>query len=261
MSELLQQAREGKPLDIDIVDMHTHLGRSAFAIPDLSPESRIDSMDRLGISVCLCSSIHAWSPDTDRGNARILEAMEAYPERILGYVVVFPSDPEKVQQSVERWLAKGFTGLKFHDTNGFPYADAAYEPAYAIAHERRLPILLHTWGEESQLTDIRSVAERYGDAAFITAHSGSENEEAYVEIANDLANVYLGLAYSAAPRGLVARLVEAVGAEKLIWGSDSYFYNQAEQLGKVIGADIPDEAKLQILAGNARRLLERVRRD
>jgi predicted TIM-barrel fold metal-dependent hydrolase len=47
----------------------------------------------------------------------------------------------------------------------------------------------------------------------------------------------------------------AVGAERIIWGSDITFLNQAHQLGRVIGADLSEEEKRLILGGNARRIL------
>ncbi len=47
------------------------------------------------------------------------------------------------------------------------------------------------------------------------------------------------------------------GVEKVVWGSDVYCFSQTQQIGKVLGAKIPDKAKSQILSGNARRLLER----
>jgi len=68
--------------------------------------------------------------------------------------------------------------------------------------------------------------------------------DGYVAMANEHANVYLDLAYSRSPRGLVAELVERVGVAKVVWGSDAYFFNQAQQIGKVLGARIADADKM-----------------
>ncbi len=261
MTTLLQRAREGKPLDIEIIDMHGHLGRFSFAIPDLSPERLVESMDRLGVRSIVCSHMRCMSVDTEYGNAEVAKAMQACPGRILGYVSVYPIDPQTVRRNVERWLAAGFTGLKLHNSNGFSYTDPAYEPAYAIADERRLPMLFHTWGEDSEFSEIRSIAGRYPQTAILLAHSACVNEDEYIRMAKDCPNVYLELCYSHSPLGLVARLAEAVGAEKVVWGSDCYFYSQVTQAGRVIGADLPDEAKVQILSGNAQRMLDRIRRE
>ncbi len=257
MTALLQQARAGEPLDIEIIDMHGHLGRHAFTIPNLTAESLIASMDALGIRAIVCSHMRSMSHNVEHANTEIHKYIQAFGGRILGYAAVFPADSQSVRQSVERWLAAGFTGLKLHNVSGLPYTEAAFEPAYVIANDRRLPVLFHTWGGQEELDHIRSVSERYRQASLLVAHAGSENEAAYIELAKDCPNVYLDLALSMAPRGLVERLVEAVGAEKVVWGSDSYFLNQAQQLGKVVGADIPEQAKAQILCGNARKILAR----
>ena len=58
------------------------------------------------------------------------------------------------------------------------------------------------------------------------------------------------------PRGVVRRLVDAVGAERITWGSDMVFFNIAHQLGKVLGADLSAEDQKKILGGNARRILD-----
>ena len=257
MSTLLAQARQGEALDAEIIDSHGHVGRYAFAIPDVSPRSMVESMDRLGIRTILCSSMRAASQDVESGNAEVLEAMQAHRGRILGYVAVYPFDQQQVRRSVERWLEAGFIGLKFHNQNGFAYDEPAYEPAYAIANERSLPLLFHTWGAESGLGEIGAIADRHPQASFLLAHSGVSDEEVYVELARRHANVYLELCVSRSPRGLVARLVEAVGAEKVIWGSDCCFLNIAQQLGKAIGADVPDQTKRLILGENIKRILDK----
>ena len=257
MSTLLEMAREGRALDLEILDMHGHLGHPRFAVPDPSPAAMVASMDRLGIRSTVCSHMTCMGRDVEYANAEILAATRAFPGRILGYAAVYPSDARTVRRSVSRWLGEeGFVGLKLHCTNGFDYTDAAYEPAYALAARRRLPLLFHAWGSDASLPQISRVAERHGEAPILLAHSGSEDEQAFICMAQRHPNVYLELCFSRSPRGLVERFVEAVGAEKIIWGSDCHFMSNAQQLGKVVGADIPEQAKRQILADNARRILD-----
>jgi predicted TIM-barrel fold metal-dependent hydrolase len=57
----------------------------------------------------------------------------------------------------------------------------------------------------------------------------------------------------------VERGVAAIGADKIVWGSDAYCYGLPQQIGKVLGAKISDADKEKILAGNARRILARRR--
>lgn len=256
MGDLLIRARAGECLsDLEIIDLHGHIGPCDFAIPDRSNEGLIGVMDRLGVAALAVSDMTVWSADVEYGNARVLTAMRAFPGRILGYVGIWPSDPATVRSQTAHWLDQGFLGLKLHNSNGFSYMDEAYQPAYAMADERHLPMLFHTWGGEAEFMAIAQIARRYPRTNIILAHSGCTNEAGYIEMARKHPNVFLDLAFSASPRGLVKRLVAAVGAERITFGSDCYFFSLTQQLGKVLGADISDQDKIKILAGNARKIL------
>ena len=256
---LREQALAGQPLDIDIVDMHAHLGRYFFTVPDITPAHFVGKMDQLGIRQTICSSLRCMSRNMTIGNDEVLAAMTAFPGRILGYVVLFPGDAASVRNEVVRCLDAGFTGLKLHDSNGMRYDDPAYLPAYEIAHEKALPILYHTWGEKAQFEAISWAARKFPNASFLLAHSGSNNIDAYFKMAAEHDNVYLETCFSAAPQGLIETLVRTAGPQKVVWGSDCLFYGMTQQLGRVIGANISDEEKKQILGENACRILEKIK--
>ena len=256
MKTLLDSGREGLSLaGFEIIDMHAHLGPFAYSIPDLSSASLVQVMDRIGVTRMVCSHVSCMAGDAAQGNREVLAAMRAFPGRIMGYVVLPPDSARAVQEEAERCLAEGFAGFKVHNANGIPYRHAAYEPAYKLADERRLPVLLHTWGEPAVLQEVSELAARYPGATFLVAHAGSANESAYVALVRERPNVGLDLAFSQSPRGLVKRFVDAVGAGRVVWGSDVYCFSQTQQIGKVLGADIAEEDKRRILSGNARRIL------
>ncbi len=56
--------------------------------------------------------------------------------------------------------------------------------------------------------------------------------------------------------GFTEMAVRELGAERVLYGSDAGGRSFASQLGKVLGADIPDSAKRLILAGNIKRILQ-----
>jgi len=261
MTDMLTYGLEGKPLPVEsIVDMHGHLGRTHFAVPDMSPAGVVDAMDRIGIQSTVCSHMQCMSVDVVRGNREVLEAMRAFPGRILGYVSLWACDAGSVKAEVEKCLTWGFTGIKLHTKNGMRYSDPDYTPAYEIANDRRLPILFHAWGDEQTFNEIREISGKYPETALLLAHSGSHNEEEYIRMARDCENVWLDLAFSRSFRGLVDRLVAGVGAGKVVWGSDVYFFGQTQQIGKVLGARISDREKRMILADNAQAILARIGR-
>lgn len=260
MSTLLDLGREGTALTgLDITDIHGHIGRFSFGIPDLSMPALVRTMDRLGVARVLVSHMRCMSADAAWGNDEVLKAMREFPGRILGYASAWPFSAGSVRDEIARRLDQGFSGVKLHNVSGFPYVDPAYAPAFELADRRRLPVLLHTWGQAEDFRQVRELAKAYPDAALILAHAGAADEAGYAAVARDCANVHLDPTLSVSPRGLVRRFVDAVGPARIVWGSDVYFMNQAQQIGKVLGADIPEEAKRMILSDNARRILARIR--
>ncbi len=258
---LLELGRRGEPLcACDVFDMHGHLGRYGFAIPDLDPAALVAHLDRLGVSGIVCSHMQTMATEVGRGNDEVLAAMRAFPGRILGYVTLFPSSPEAVCQEVERRLGEGFLGIKLHHGNGHPYTHPAYAPAFAAANARHLPVLLHTWGEPADFEEVEALASRWPDAMLLLAHAiGVSGAVApYTDLVKRHANVYLDTAMSRSPRGLLERYVAEAGADRIVYGSDALYYSAAPQLGKVLGARISDDAKRAILGGNARRILGRI---
>jgi hypothetical protein len=125
-----------------------------------------------------------------------------------------------------------------------------------------LPVLLHTWGgANDKLREVRELAERYRRAPLILAHAGAAgSEQTFISLAREVPNVYLDLALSVAPRGIVERLVRGAGAERVTYGSDCCFLSLTHQIGKVLGAHVTEAEKLLVLGGNARRILGAVER-
>ena len=148
----------------------------------------------------------------------------------------------------------GFAGFKIHVSwNGYPYDGPRYLPLYEFAEARRLPILAHTWGDESVRALARS-ARAHPGVPFLAGHSGAGDVEITLEEARRTPNLFLELTYSGGTPWLVERLVREVGAERVVWGSDTILFAASHQIGKVVFADISEAEQALVLGGNARRL-------
>jgi len=242
--------------------MHGHIGRYGFAIPDLSVETIVRGMDRLGVRTLVTSHMRCmrWvASEVESGNDEVRDAMQRFPGRIRGYLTMTPTgDAAAVRKAVERRVAEGFAGVKLHNCNGFRYDDAGYTPVYEVANAHRMPILLHAWGDPDEFAQISRLATRYPDIAFILAHGGSANPDSYIKMVRDHRQVYMDTTFSRSPRGMVERLVAGGGDDKVVWGSDIYFFSQSQQLGKILGAQMPDDIKRKILGSNAQAILGRI---
>jgi hypothetical protein len=261
MTTLLEKGRLGKSLaEYGIIDMHAHLMAGFIPWGEDPADHLVRAMDQSGVRTSLVSSLACGGFRMEACNELMCQAMRKYPDRLLGYIYVWPGDPGAVRAEVERRLAQGFTGIKMLVLMGYEYVYPGYAPAFEIANERRLPVLLHTYGGQPGLDEVPVLAERYPEVNFVLAHAGAQQVEHHLQIAGRVEHAYLELCTSMATYRAVEALWERVPLERIVWGADDLPLNMSHQLGKVLGAQIPEEAKVQILSGNARRLLSQIRR-
>jgi len=76
-----------------------------------------------------------------------------------------------------------------------------------------------------------------------------------IRAARTCPNVFLETCSSFRSPGVVEELVQKAGAERVLYGSDTPLMDPRCQIGKILTADISDEAKRLLLGENACRLL------
>jgi hypothetical protein len=253
-----------------IWDVHSHLG----ALPGAAPEERmavlVRHMDRLGIERLILSQgyeeygSHATPEQVRIENDRVIRAAQHFPDRAYGSLYINPEHVDASLQEFDRCVRDGpmvCVGEVQTDLRcNAPQLDPIVERAVAM----NVPILQHTWLKsegnepgESTPYDLVELAKRHPKAQLICGHTGG-NWELGIRIIRDTNNVYADIAGSDPTSGFVEMAVRELGAERVLYGSDVGGRSFASQLAKVLGADIPDDAKGLILGGNIRRLLQPV---
>lgn len=239
------------------IDLHAHLGKltGTFSRFD-EAEGLVQQMDRCGVERAAVVDLLACTGEDERGNRRVWEAIQRFPQRLLGYATVSPHHPSPerfLEECVDRW---GFRGLKFHcDLHQCPLTSDRYTPHWEFAHARGLPILCHGSADRASLDRLLN---RYSQALFLHAHVGAvyrpETGQESTSLAQSHANYYLDLAGSQHRRGALEDLVARVGADRVVFGSDAPLFDFAYQIGRVLGADLDEAQRYAILRGNALRL-------
>ena len=84
------------------------------------------------------------------------------------------------------------------------------------------------------------------------AHAGGRWEEAG-RVIREFPNIGVDLSGGEPEDGIVECLVDALGADRIFWGSDAPGRSFAVQMSKVLAADITETDKDRILGGNIRR--------
>ena len=266
MDRFVKTAQEGRPFSDDLIfDCHGHFGiYSGFHIPQTSDSGFVAALDRVGIDLVAVSTFGNITPV---GNDIVGQAVTAYPDRFVGYARVNANYPEIMEGELTRCFDElGFKGIKIH-----PYCDQIslddprYRPVWEFSAARKAPVLIHTWNSARYVDPllkfcypslIHGPAEEYPDAVILLGHSGGEYDGILkaIEVAKAFPNVYLDTASSRLYPGVIKMMVEELGAEKVLYGSDVPFLSAVTQLGKIIYADIAESDKEMVLGGNAARL-------
>ncbi|MGH8972281.1 MAG: amidohydrolase family protein [Acidimicrobiia bacterium] len=120
-------------------------------------------------------------------------------------------------------LASGFVGIKLHPTlDGYRADDKALEPYLAVAAEAGCPVACHSAPGDADPNHIRRIAERHPGVPVILYHTylgPPEGRRRAVRFVQKIPNLFLETSWC--EWKTVVRFVEAVGPERVLFGSDA----------------------------------------
>ncbi len=200
----------------------------------------------------------------ERANDTVGEACRQFPGRIYGLAYVDAVHGRFAVQEIDRCAKTyGLIGVKLY--NQYTLDDDMQNPIieYCIAHD--MPILMHAGGGHSVPGDQPSLsnsvhfcraAKKYPEARFIMAHIGGGGDWNWqLKGMADCPNVFCDVSGSVHDSEIVDRLVAAMGAERVLFGTDGSF---SSSIGKFLGARLTDAQRRTILRNPAfARYLER----
>ena len=259
-SVLIREFMEkGRSESCPVIDMHAHLGPyQGIYFPNPSVEDMIRTMDRCGVRMSVSSS-HAALIDT-RENIKMADIVRKHQDRFRAYWVINPNYPERIGKEIEQFSKlDGFVGFKFlSDYHKYPLTSPRYEPALKYADERRLQVLMHTWGHSpfDSPTLVETLAGKYPNVVFLMGHSGYGEWEKSIQVAHDSPNVYLELTAAYAVNGVIDWMVKEAGSHKILFGTDLPWFDPHYGIGCVLFSRITDEERHNILHRNAEKLIE-----
>lgn len=247
-----------------IVDCHVHMrgdpirkgGLLKSAQADLdTPEAVLALMDEAGVHRAIVFPTFALHPD----NEGLARAVNARPERFIGFAWLNPHDGELAIQELERLvLDHGFRGLKLHPLlHAFRANDeAVVGDLVQQAGEMDVPVLVHSGHAPFSLPwQVADLARRHPSAVVIMAHMGGQFT--YLDDAIDLAatipNLYLDTT-NVVMHHKIRDAVARAGADKVLFGSDAPHIHPKVQMEAIRCAKLAPAEEELVLGENARRL-------
>jgi uncharacterized protein len=259
-----------------IIDFHTHAfpdNLAARAVPLIAREagvpafldgkvsSLLKSMDRSGIERSVVCSI-ATKPGQFM---KILDwSKSVRSDRLVLFPSVHPAAPDVLEQ-IRMIHAEGFLGIKIH-----PYYQEFYldeprmEPIYECMRECGLMVVCHA-GFDAAFPRVRradpkriwKVVANFPGLKFVATHLGAWENWAEVERWLIGRPVLLETSFSIPYCGVevARRLLMAHPADYIMFGTDSPWAGQVEEIERVKALDLPADRRQKLFYANARRLL------
>jgi predicted TIM-barrel fold metal-dependent hydrolase len=248
-----------------IWDLHCHIAGFDGRTPDEKMAELMRYADRMGIDrVCVYMGYPMESdpsPETLRAqNNQVLQALSHWHHRAFGFVYLNPKHLQVSLDELNRCVRDGpMVGVKLWVAQR---ANAAnLDPIIEGAAALKAVIFQHTWIKtggnlpgESTSMELAELARRHPQVSIICGHTGG-NWEVGIRAIRGVKNLYSDLAGSDPTTGFTEMAVRELGAGRVIYGSDVGGRSFASQLGKVMGAAIPQAAKDRILGANLQALM------
>ena len=202
---------------------------------------------------------------TPVGRLDVLEANEEAAmvvdenEGLLQYASINPLQRESYAQAADILQRPKCVGIKIHpESHQYPIAEHG-DPVFEFAAKHRTVVLAHSGDVNSAPDDYVPFADRYPEAKIILAHLGNGGAAAGSPELQVRAlqrakgdNVYIDTssARSILP-GLLEWAVKEVGADRILYGTDTPVYYAPMQWARVVCTDLSAEEKRKILRENA----------
>ena len=203
---------------LELFDAHTHTGANDPDGMHGTDRELLAALDLAGGARAAVFTMH--EPDGyPRANDRVLAEARASGGRLVPFCRLDPGD-DPVREA-ERCLDAGARGIKLHPrAEGFLLADPAVRPVFALADERRLPVVIHAGrGIPALGRHALELCEAHPGARLILAHAAICDLSWIWRHAPGHPNLFFDTAWWA-PDDLLA-LFALVPPGQILFGSDA----------------------------------------
>jgi len=241
---------------LEVIDFHRHMGPST---PTYGASEVLKDIDAVGIDRTVGFPTASPTSDYSERNNFISQEMKKSSDRIIGFCRVNPwLGGEKCAKEVARSVKElGLKGLKLSPLFEFFYPNAPeMYSIYETARKNKIPILFHSgMNPNSAPALIADAAMEFPEVTFIIAHIGTQVwAEDAIAMAKRVDNLCVDT--SSAIDYNIKKAIKTIGAERVLFGTDSPFSSAGLELAKVTEyLKLPTDQLRLILAENAKRIV------
>ena len=254
-----EQLKKELPVGADIFDAHTHLGHDIDGMVGML-DQLLGIMESHGISRAnvFCLDEHDRIPAFRAGNDRTLDFASRSEGRLIPFVRLDLT--ESPIEEAKRCIDLGARGIKLHPrAQKFQLNDTRLAPVFALAAERRVPILIHGGRGLPPIADhLARLVDEYPDAQLIIAHAGIADLSGLAGHFAGKAGVFFDTSVWS-PIDLLS-FYRLVPPEQIVYASDYPYGMQPQSLLLSIrsarSAGLTEQQLVEILAGNANRIAD-----
>jgi len=238
-------------MSLRVIDAHTHVGTfGSWAQVSCTAEQLLQEMDQFNVEQAIL-----FAPDNDL----VKQAVEKYPNRLVGYVWPNPNQPfavDLVKKAMREW---GFKGIKLHPLlHAFLPTDNSVLPIMDVARNLRIPVAIHSGHAPFSLPwSIGELAEIYPDVRIVMLHMG-HGHGVYIQAAIRTAKKYDNIILETSGMPMHTKIREAVdtiGEQRVVYGSDIPFHHTSVEMQRVKMAGLTEHELRLVLYENAKTLL------
>lgn len=210
-----------------IIDVHAHLGVDYVFDDEQTEQDLISAYDEYDVDKAIIQPYicRPYIKDTAEVHNRIYAMCKAQPGRFYGMISINPHfRPEEYEAEAKRCVEQlGFVGIKM-TTIGHAINPSSRDGmhVFEVAKEYDLPVMIHTGlgaPFAAPITAWRAI-ETFPTVKTVIAHTGgNEMQEQALILAKKYENVYLEPSWM--PGVCIAAMVKAIGADRILFSSDS----------------------------------------
>src|SRR3954447_24567102 len=201
-----------------LFDAHTHIGQND---PDGMKQTPEELMAGMTAADARAVVFPMHEPDGYPGpNDAAIAAAADSGGRLVAFCRIDPKVPGAAAEAA-RCLDAGAVGIKFHPrAEHFTLAEPGVREVVAVAHERRVPVLIHAGrGIPALGEDTVRLSGEFTGARLILAHAAISDLAWLWRVLPDHPNVFIDTAWWN-PADLIA-LFSLVAPSQILWASDS----------------------------------------